>query len=192
MVEEYVKNRYAVSANAEFAEQAEQLGTGHAVQMAKNNLQDFDGNTLILCGDVPKLSAQTLKAMAEEHTKKESDLTVLTAIAENPHGYGRIIKNSNAEFVKIVEEKDANVEEKAVKEINSGTYLVDNKALFQALDNISNENAQGEYYLTDIVGIFKKEGRSIDTYLIDNFDEIIGINSMDDLQAVEKAENDEE
>lgn len=188
MVEEYVKNRYSVSANADFAEQAQQLGTGHAVMMAKENLSDFDGNTFILCGDVPKLTSDTLRAMAEEHQQKGSDLTVLTAIAEDPTGYGRIIKDDSSDFVKIVEQKDATDDEKKVKEINSGTYLVNNKLLFEALDSISNQNAQGEYYLTDIVSILKNQGKSIDTYLIEDFDQIIGINSMEDLKAVEEAE----
>jgi bifunctional UDP-N-acetylglucosamine pyrophosphorylase/glucosamine-1-phosphate N-acetyltransferase len=190
MVRDYVDKRYKVAANVEFATQSQQLGTGHAVMQAKDNLQDFEGNTLILCGDVPRLTHATLEKLATEHSDTGADLTVLTAIAENPTGYGRIIKDDHNSFIKIVEQKDASEEEKKVKEINSGTYLVDNQMLFNALDSIGNQNAQGEYYLTDIVGIMKQDNRKINTYIVDDFDEIVGINSMEDLEAVEREDFD--
>ncbi len=167
--------------NHTFAEQIEQHGTGHAVMQAKNELSEFDGDVLILCGDVPLLQYSTLNHFISIHQETNSDLSVLTAVTSNPFGYGRIVRNSNNDFEKIVEEKDANDSEKAVNEVNSGIYLVDCKKLFYALSKIQNTNAQDEYYLTDIVSILKSEDNKINAYSLVSFDEMQGINSQDDL-----------
>ncbi|GAB5465973.1 MAG: hypothetical protein Kapaf2KO_14090 [Candidatus Kapaibacteriales bacterium] len=169
----------------EFALQNEQLGTGHAVMMAEENLRDNSGHTFILCGDVPNLSSDTLNALQNEHIKNNNSVTVLTAIATNPHGYGRIVKSEDGHLDSIVEEKDADEEIKRINEINSGTYLVDNILLFEALKNISSDNAQNEYYLTDIIKIIKSNGHKVGTFVVQEFDEIVGINSKEDLMKAE-------
>ena len=140
-----------------YALQAEQLGTGHAVLQAEKLLGDKDGMTLIACGDTPLFTAKTFEELFEYHKSKGAVATVLTAHAENPFGYGRIIRNEIGIVEKIVEQKDATVEEATVKEINTGVYCFDNKELFAALHQIKNDNAQGEYYLPDVMEIFQNK-----------------------------------
>jgi len=188
MVSEFVDQNYNSKLNITCTLQSEQLGTGHAVMMAEKELEEFNGTVLILCGDVPKLSSNTLDEMFKSHIESKADLTVLTAIADDPNGYGRVVKDGEGNFLKIVEQKDASTDEKKILEINSGTYLVNKTLLFNALENIKNDNAQNEYYLTDIVSLFKQSNRKIGTYTISNFDEIVGINSKEDLAAIEKLE----
>lgn len=183
-VKGYVKD-YHDNQPIEFALQNEQLGTGHAVMMAEDNLIGNFGHTFILCGDVPNLSSDTLNALQNEHIKNNDSVTVLTAIAPNPYGYGRIVKSDDGHLDSIVEEKDADEKTKRINEINSGTYLVDNKLLFQALKKISSDNAQNEYYLTDIIKIIKSEGHKVGTYIVQDFHEIVGINSKEDLRKAE-------
>lgn len=171
----------------ETAIQAEQLGTGHAVNMAKNNLSsEKDSDTLILCGDVPLLSSETLNNFINNHNNEKSDLSVLSTFAPDPAGYGRIIRDSEGSFQKIVEHKDATENEKLVSEINSGVYLVDTSLLFESLENISSDNAQGEYYLTDIVEIAKKKNKNVNAYPTYNYNELQGINSPENLKEAEK------
>lgn len=159
-----------------------QLGTGHAVDQTKEELKNSNSDVLILCGDVPLLTLETLKGFLDYHRNIHSKLTVLSAISPKPTGYGRIIRDLEGNFIKIVEEKDATNEDKLVKEINSGTYLVNSDLLFSALSKVNNKNVQGEYYLTDIVEIIKNEGNKVTAYPTNNIDEIQGINSVDDLQ----------
>ena len=165
--------------------QEPQLGTGHAVDQTKNELAESNSDVMILCGDVPLLKLDTLNSFIEYHNENNSSLTVLSAIAPDPTGYGRIIRNDTKDFVKIVEQKDANEEEKSVNEINSGTYLVKSDLLFSALERVNNSNAQGEYYLTDIVEIIKNDGYKVMAYPTSNIDEIQGINSIEDLKIAE-------
>ncbi|MGN0437337.1 MAG: sugar phosphate nucleotidyltransferase [Lachnospiraceae bacterium] len=166
--------------------QEEQLGTGHAVKCA----QDFigtDGLTMVLCGDTPLITGKTLKTLVDTHLEQHNAITVLTAKVDNPTGYGRIIKNSNGEFEKIVEQKDATEEEQKVNEINSGMYLFDSAALNQALSQLNNNNAQGEYYLTDTIEIVKNEGIGrVATVVVANEDEIKGVNSPEQLKEAEE------
>lgn len=169
-----------------YVEQKEQLGTGHAVMMAEESLKDKDGAVLILCGDVPLLRSETLNKLKETHEKENAFATVLTTKVENPFGYGRIIKDADGNIEKIVEQKDANEEEKKVDEINSGVYLIDCKSLFGALKNISSNNAQNEYYLTDVIAILKSEGKKVTTYLTEDYTEIYGINTLEQLKEAEE------
>ncbi|MCS6808438.1 MAG: NTP transferase domain-containing protein [Candidatus Kapabacteria bacterium] len=169
----------------EYAHQDQQLGTGHAVQQAECLLQNFFGNVLILSGDVPLLRTETLQAFAAAHAASRATASVLTVDAPNPAGYGRIIRAHNGEFEKIVEHKDANQEERAITEINSGIYLVRSSALFSALREVSNNNAQGEYYLTDIIDILRRRGESVHAWKCDAFLEVLGVNTLEQLAEAE-------
>lgn len=168
--------RDVLADHSEFALQEDQLGTGHAVLQAKDLLKDEEGSTLVICGDTPLFSAETLNQLFEFHEESNAKGTILTAIAEDPAGYGRVVRQSDKEVSRIVEQKDANEEEQAITEINTGTYVFNNKALFEALDKVGNENAQGEYYLPDVISIMKEAGDTVKAFTMDNFDEAIGVN----------------
>jgi bifunctional UDP-N-acetylglucosamine pyrophosphorylase/glucosamine-1-phosphate N-acetyltransferase len=144
--------------DSKFVIQEEQLGTGHAVLQAEQLLSNKEGTTVVVCGDTPLLTNETLEALLNHHDIEGAKASVLTAKAPNPAGYGRIIRNKEGQVAKIVEQKDASKDELAVAEINTGTYCFDNKALFQSLKQVSNKNAQGEYYLPDVIEILKKQG----------------------------------
>lgn len=167
-------------------EQKEQLGTGHAVAQTEDFLKDFTGDVLILCGDVPNLSYETLSRFFEKHKSQSADVSVLSTVTDNPFGYGRIIRNMDKEFVKITEEKDANPDEKLVKEINSGVYVVKGDKLFSALRSVSNKNAQGEYYLTDIIEILRRDNSKVFAFAEADFGESLGVNSPQDLKIAEE------
>ncbi|MBU5343014.1 bifunctional UDP-N-acetylglucosamine diphosphorylase/glucosamine-1-phosphate N-acetyltransferase GlmU [Caldifermentibacillus hisashii] len=162
--------------DSEFVLQEQQLGTAHAVMQARDLLQDKEGLTLVVCGDTPLLKADTIKAMIDYHINNHSKATILTAVAEDPTGYGRVIRNEQGYVEKIVEHKDASDEEKAVKEINAGTYCFDNASLFHALQKVTNNNAQNEYYLPDVIGILKDAGQTVTAFKTNEFTEIFGIN----------------
>lgn len=171
---EAVKNQ--LGDRSEYALQAEQLGTGHAVLMAKDFLEGKKGTTLVISGDTPLLTAETLEDLFAYHQGKQASATILTATAEDPTGYGRILRDHVGIVEKIVEQKDATQEEARVTEINTGTYCFDNEALFAALEKVGTNNAQGEYYLTDIIEILKNEGRTVAAYKMADFDESLGVN----------------
>lgn len=175
--------------NIEFVNQDEQLGTGHAVDMARPTLENFEGDTLILLGDVPLLRYETLQKFITKHVESSADLSVLSATTIDPTGYGRIVRDSESNFLKITEHKDCTEEELKVDEINSGIFCVNNQKLFSALSRVSNNNAQGEYYLTDIVELIKNDGGNVFAEPAASFDELQGINSMDDLERAEKYYN---
>ncbi|QHS23885.1 bifunctional UDP-N-acetylglucosamine diphosphorylase/glucosamine-1-phosphate N-acetyltransferase GlmU [Virgibacillus sp. MSP4-1] len=170
----------------EFVIQEEQLGTGHAVMQAEELLSDKEGTTLVVCGDTPLLTAETLEAFVSHHEKEAAKVSVLTAGADDPAGYGRVVRNEANEVEKIVEHKDASPDELAIKEINTGTYCFDNQALFNALKDVSNDNAQGEYYLPDVIEILKSQGEKIAAYQTDNFAETMGVNDRVALSRAEK------
>ena len=170
----------------QFAAQDTQLGTGHAVMQARSALEGFRGNVLILSGDVPLLRAETLHDFVYSHQQSGAVLSVLSVEAPDPTGYGRIIRNSTGEFERIVEHRDASEQERAVREINSGIYVVEAAALFEALDGISNNNAQGEYYLTDIVSVLRAQGHSVHACRSEAFAEVQGINTVEQLAAAEE------
>ncbi|MGX7173399.1 bifunctional UDP-N-acetylglucosamine diphosphorylase/glucosamine-1-phosphate N-acetyltransferase GlmU [Enterococcus ratti] len=161
---------------SEYALQAEQLGTGHAVLQAVPFLKEKKGTTLVISGDTPLLTTETLNNLFEYHQGKNASATILTAQAEDPTGYGRIIRDHVGIVEKIVEQKDATPEEALVQEINTGTYCFDNQALFEALEKVGTDNAQGEYYLTDIIEILKETGNTVAAYQTEDFDESMGVN----------------
>ncbi|WP_088067115.1 bifunctional UDP-N-acetylglucosamine diphosphorylase/glucosamine-1-phosphate N-acetyltransferase GlmU [Gottfriedia luciferensis] len=162
--------------NSDYALQAEQLGTAHAVIQAAPLLKDKEGTTLVICGDTPLISPETIEALFKEHERLQAKATILTAHLEDSTGYGRIIRGENGSVVKIVEHKDANPEELAIQEINTGTYCFDNKALFDALNEVNNDNSQGEYYLPDVIEILKEKDEVVAAYKTSNFDETLGVN----------------
>lgn len=169
-----------------FALQEEQLGTGHAVMMAESQLADLEGQTLVIAGDTPLITGDSLANLIKFHVNHKNVATILTAEADDPFGYGRIIRNQHDEVTKIVEQKDASDFEQQVKEINTGTYVFDNKRLFEALKNINTNNAQGEYYLTDVIGIFKEAGEKVGAYKLRDFDESLGVNDRVALATAER------
>lgn len=169
--------------NLIYVEQQEQLGTGHAVLQAKDVFRNYDGNIMILCGDVPLLRAETLRRLMEHHISERAVVSVLTTVLENPAGYGRIIKDQkNGNVLKIVEEKDATAEEKKIQEINSGIYCIESAFLFEAVGGINNANAQKEYYLTDIVEIAVMKGLRVVSQIALDSDEVMGINTPEELE----------
>lgn len=159
-----------------FVLQKEQLGTGHAVRMAEEVLGDLDGQTLVIAGDTPLITGESLKSLVDFHINHKNVATILTAEAQNPFGYGRVVRNADGEVLKIVEQKDASDFEQQIKEINTGTYVFDNRRLFEALKDINTDNAQGEYYLTDVIGIFRQAGEKVGAYMLRNFEESLGVN----------------
>jgi len=162
--------------NSEYALQADQLGTAHAVIQAAPLLKDKEGTTLVICGDTPLITPETIQALFEEHERLQAKATILTAHLEDSTGYGRIIRSNDGSVQKIVEHKDASPEELTVQEINTGTYCFDNKALFEALNAVNNDNSQGEYYLPDVIEILKEQNQIVAAYKTPNFDETLGVN----------------
>ncbi|MCT4783839.1 MULTISPECIES: bifunctional UDP-N-acetylglucosamine diphosphorylase/glucosamine-1-phosphate N-acetyltransferase GlmU [Exiguobacterium] len=165
-----------LGSRVEYAVQEEQLGTGHAVQMAETELAGKSGATLVVCGDTPLLTAETLEALLAHHEAQEAKVTVLTAIADDATGYGRVIRGEDGNVTKVVEHKDASEAELEIREINTGTYVFDNELLFEALRQVGNDNAQGEYYLPDVISIAKEAGEVVAAHTAPTFDETIGVN----------------
>ncbi|MYL31933.1 bifunctional UDP-N-acetylglucosamine diphosphorylase/glucosamine-1-phosphate N-acetyltransferase GlmU [Halobacillus halophilus] len=175
-----------LGSDSHYVVQKEQLGTGHAVQQADDILADKEGTTVVVCGDTPLLTAETLQKLLDHHEAQHAKATILTAHAEEPHGYGRVIRGGNGQVERIVEQKDASEEEQAIQEINTGTYCFDNALLFDALKNVSNDNVQGEYYLPDVVEILKDRGETISAYQTPEFSESLGVNDRVALAKAEK------
>lgn len=171
---------------SEYVLQAEQLGTAHAVQQAEPILGSLEGTTLVVCGDTPLIRPETMQALFAHHEANNAKATILTAVAANPTGYGRIIRDAAGQVAQIVEQKDASAEQQLVKEINTGTYCFDNKALFEALKQVKNDNAQGEYYLPDVIEILQKQGEVVAAYVTENFDETLGVNDRFALSQAEE------
>ena len=161
---------------SKYALQTEQLGTGHAVLATSDLLKDKKGTTLVICGDTPLLTADTLANLMSHHEESGAKATILSAIAHDASGYGRIVRNEAGLVEKIVEHKDASEEELTIKEFNTGTYCFDNQFLFESLTKVGNDNAQGEYYLPDVISILKKQGEIVTAYVMDSEEESMGIN----------------
>lgn len=176
-----------ISDDVEFALQTEQLGTGHAVKCAKAFIGE-EGDTIVLCGDTPLITGATLEKLVETHRREGNGVTVLSAILEDATGYGRIIKDDAGELIKIVEQKDATEEEKAVREINSGMYIFNSKALSDSLELLNNDNAAGEYYLTDTIWLIREQGMRVAAMALSgtDVDEIRGVNTTAQLSEAEE------
>ena len=172
--------------SCKYALQEQQLGTAHAVMQAESVLSVKNGTTLVICGDTPLIKAETMKELIALHEQSQAKATILTAYADNPAGYGRVLRGEGGLVEKIVEHKDASEEERYVKEINTGTYCFDNQALFSALKKVSNENVQGEYYLPDVIEILKEEGEVVTAFQSSEFEETLGVNDRVALSQAEQ------
>jgi len=165
--------------------QKEQLGTGDAVKRVSPFLNGFVGDVLVLCGDTPLVTPSTLTRLLEHHRREAATVTILTAELSDPTGYGRIVRDEQGLVRKIVEEKDASPEERGIREINSGTYIFRAPFLFEALNELRPENAQAEYYLTDVVELAVRDGERVAALAVDDPTEILGVNSQAELARVE-------
>ncbi len=168
-----------------YAVQKEQLGSAHAVLQAARALHDFDGDVLILCGDVPLLLVNTVKALLASHLSNKDAITVMTTVLDDPGSYGRVVKNEKGDVLKIVEARDASEEEKMITEVNTGIYCADSAFLFEAVKKIDNKNSQGEYYFTDIFEIARRGNYKTGSFIIDDPSEAMGINTPYDLKVAE-------
>lgn len=178
--------RHALGDAVDYIEQKEQLGTGHALMQAAPYLAEKTGYVLVVCGDTPLLRAETVRGLMEECEERRAAAAVLTARMENPFGYGRVLRDKEGHMTSIVEQKDGTPEELAVKEINTGTYCFEISALLSALPQLTCNNAQGEYYLTDVFGILIREGRHVVPVTAEDADETMGVNSRIQLAAADR------
>ncbi len=170
----------------EFVTQETQLGTGHAVLATEKALTGEEGKVLIVCGDTPLIRTSTLQEMFRLHQERKAVLTLMTTVLDNPTNYGRILMNSDGDVIGIVEEKDANVEQKAIQEINAGIYCVDKSFLFQALHQVGTNNSQGEMYLTDIVALSVAAGHHVGRFVTPAAIDVLGVNSRVELAAAHR------
>ena len=181
---EQVREHVGQPQNLEWVIQDKQLGTGHAVQQCEEVIRDVR-DVLIVCGDTPLLRSQTLAELVDEHRSRDTDVTVLTAEPENTTGYGRIVRGSDGKVTGIIEEKDSDDAERAIREVSSGIYCVRHEVLFDLLHKIGNSNAQGEYYLPDIVPLALADGKTVETVNMQDAHEMLGVNNRVQLSEVE-------
>jgi len=179
--------RQAYSANdVSWVIQEQQLGTGHAVLSAQKAFDHFEGDLLILSGDVPLIRTSTLHAMVEHHRRQRAALTLLTASLDQPKGYGRILRDDRGALTGIVEEKDATDEQRKIREVNAGVYVGSARFVFAALSKVTNHNQQGEYYLPDVVAIGLDQGKIVETVRVGDACEMMGVNTREELAFMEK------
>jgi bifunctional UDP-N-acetylglucosamine pyrophosphorylase/glucosamine-1-phosphate N-acetyltransferase len=164
-----------------FVEQVPQLGTGHALQTAQKELKDFQGRILVLYGDVPLIEKGTLRSLLHLHRRTRAAVSLVTTKLENPHGYGRIVRDPQGEVLRIVEEKDATGEERAIREVNTGLYVFESEFLFSSLSALTKKNKQMEYYLTDLVHLAREKGLTVSALSHPSSAEVLGINDREDL-----------
>ena len=176
-----VRAALASRAGLQFVVQSPQLGTGHALMQAAPALKGKSGIVLLVYGDVPLLQTSTLLRLVEHHRSRKAALTVLTMELPDPYGYGRIVRDKKGQIARIVEERDASADQHEIREVNSGIYCFDLKPLFGALDQLASDNAQDEYYLTDLVSIYRQKKLRVETMELESPDELRGVNSRVDL-----------
>ncbi len=170
----------------EYALQEPQLGTGHAVMQAEPLLHNYGGDVLVLSGDVPLLTEKTMRRLIGLHRDHHAMATVLTTVMPDPTGYGRVIRGTNDDVVKIVEHKDATEDERKIREINSGIYVFNSGELFSALKKINSDNAQNEYYLPDVLKVLILENKKVSALITEDYHEISGINTVEQLKEAEQ------
>jgi bifunctional UDP-N-acetylglucosamine pyrophosphorylase/glucosamine-1-phosphate N-acetyltransferase len=170
----------------EFVWQHERLGTGHAVLQTETLLSSFDGSIVVLNGDVPRISPSTIRALIDTHRSSKAAAAVVTVLLDDPTGYGRIVRRPDGLVDRIVEERDADTATKTIREINSGTFCFQGQQLFTTLHQVTNNNAQGEYYLTDVVSLLCRKGLTVVACQSPDPTEAYGVNSQDQLAALEQ------
>lgn len=185
--EELVRASLEGADDVEFVTQSEQLGTGHAVDQARPLFADeSDRDVLVLCGDGPLIRAETLRTLVETHRSADADATLATSVIEDPTGYGRIVRNDSGRFERIVEQKDAGERELAIREVNPSYYCFRSKPLFERLSRTDNDNANGEYYVTDVFGIARRDGATVEVVAAVPPEDILSINTVDQLASVDR------
>lgn len=175
------------NAPAQFALQTEQLGTGHAVMAARDQLSGREGDVIVLFGDTPRIKTETLRKLVDAHRQTEASTTILTALMPDPFGYGRILRDKQGKIEAIIEEKDATPEQRAIKEVNPGFYCFQISNLIDSLGKLNNNNAQKEYYITDLIEIQRRDGKKVETVLHDDFQQLRGINTRRELAETGRA-----
>ena len=183
---EQVQQRYSGASDIVWVTQAEQLGTAHAVQCCREHLADFEGDTMILCGDGPLVRAETLRTLIEKHESERAAATLGTAVLDDPTGYGRIVRDAYGNLQGIVEHSDCTPEQRAIREINPSNYLFNNRLLFEALDRIEPNNVKGEYYLTDVLAVLIAGGHKVVAVTAVQPEEAVGVNSRGQLSVASK------
>jgi bifunctional UDP-N-acetylglucosamine pyrophosphorylase/glucosamine-1-phosphate N-acetyltransferase len=183
---ESVMREFAHQEDIQWVHQQEQKGTGHAVQVCREALEDFTGEVFVLAGDGPLIRAQTLANILEAHRAEHAAMTLATSVIDHPAGYGRIVRDSAGDILAIVEEKDATAEQRNIREVNPSYYLFDNRALFEALDQIKPNNQKGEYYLTDALAILRGQGRKVTALAAVPAEDVLSINSRLELAVVSR------
>lgn len=176
----------ALGSDLTYVHQKEQLGTGHAVMVARENLKNKKGRTFVLCGDTPLVSEYTLQDLLHTHQELKAAVTILTTEVDRPQGYGRIVRNEGGHVERIVEQKDATTSEQKIREINAGIYCFENEDLLYALNEITNDNAQEEYYLTDCIEVLKKNDKQVAAHLTKDSEDTLGVNDRVALAQAEK------
>jgi UDP-N-acetylglucosamine diphosphorylase/glucosamine-1-phosphate N-acetyltransferase len=185
-VREYLRGAFP-EVSIEFCWQRQQKGTGHAVMVAKDALAGFDGAVVVTAGDVPFISEKTLNSLFADHESNSASATCLSAVFSDATGYGRAVRDGDSDrLLKIVEHKDASAEILRINEINSGIFAFSSRELFSALDAVTTDNSQGEYYLTDVISILNQQGKPCFVSRAENPDEVRGINSVEQLQELER------
>lgn len=169
----------------DFVLQSEQKGTGHAVMQAEPMIGSFDGDLLVLYGDVPLIRPQTIRSLIAKHQSEGNGCTMLTTVIEEPGKYGRVVRDDRGLVTRIVEARDASPRELEIKEINPAIYCFDNKEMHVALRQVRADNGQGEYYLTDVIGIMKGRGRPVAAVMVEDSREVLGINTREELSECE-------
>jgi len=182
---ELVRQELEGEPGVEFVEQTEQLGTGHAVMMCRNQLAEHEGPVLVLAGDSPMTQASSLQALLAQFAAARPACLLGTAIKPDPTGLGRIVRDENGQFQAIVEEKDATPQQRAIQEVNLSTYVFDAGSLLSALERLTATNVQGEYYLTDAPGVLKAAGQHVEALCVLQPCEALSVNTMEELKAVE-------
>jgi bifunctional UDP-N-acetylglucosamine pyrophosphorylase/glucosamine-1-phosphate N-acetyltransferase len=181
-----VREALAHRENLTFVDQTEQRGTGHAVQVCRPHLVDHDGPVLVVTGDSPLMQTDSLNKLLDLYDAEHPFCIMGTLIKDDPHGLGRIVRDEENRFVEIVEEKDATVEQRQIKEVNMSTYVFDCRALLPALEQLRNDNRQGEFYITDCPGILKSRGQDVRALPVLNPCEALSINNLAELRVVEE------
>lgn len=184
----YKKNliRKILPENVKTAVQRKLLGTADAVKSCRSLLRGYKGDVLIICGDIPLISSRTLLSLIKKHKTSKADVTIITTFVNDPTGYGRMLRDKNCRVLGIIEEKDTTTSEKKIKEINSGIYCFNWAKLNHALTEVKINNLKGEYYLTDVIKIFKDKAHRIETFLAKDYSEIMGVDTTERLKLAER------